>query len=170
MNPAHAPDPSVPADWTAVEPFPPLGGVRRSFISGEPEGDRLRVTFYERPGDTVLYAKVWFGPGAEGPPTLAHGGSIMGVLDEVMGAACWRRGLHVVAAHLATDFRHAVSLGLDATCEGWIEEINGRKVTARSRMYTADGAVLAESDGLFIILDPARLDALVENGKRREQK
>ncbi len=166
MIPAQAPVPNIPADWTPVEPFPPLGEVRRSFISGEPAGDRLRVTFYERPGDRVLYAKAWFGPGAEGPPTLAHGGSIMGVLDEVMGAVCWRRGLHVVAARLCTDFRHGVDLGVDATCEAWIEEINGRKVTARSRMYRADGTVLAESDGLFIILDPARLDALIKKAER----
>jgi len=83
-----------------------------------------------------------------------------------MGAACWRRGLHVVAARLSTDFRHGVPLGLDATCEGWVEEINGRKVTARSRMYDADRRVLAESEGLFIVLEAHQLAALLENGKQ----
>ncbi len=166
MSPARAPEPAVASDWTPVDPFPALGR-RRSFISGEPTGDRLRLAYFRRPGDPILYAKAWFGPGAEGPPDIAHGGAIFGVLDEVMGGCCWLSGLHVVAARLCTDFKHVVPLGLDTTCEGWIEEVNGRKVTARARMYDDAGAVLAESDGLFIVLEAAQF---AEMKNRLEQR
>jgi hypothetical protein len=35
--------------------------------------------------------------------------------------------------------------------------VNGRKVTTRARLIDSAGVVLAESGGLFIIIDPAKI-------------
>src|ERR1700709_466682 len=43
-------------------------GVRGFFASGERGGDRLRVRYFWRGGDRPLVGRAWFGPGAEGPP------------------------------------------------------------------------------------------------------
>lgn len=147
-----------------MTPFPGLG-QRRSFISGDPDGSRLRVAYFEKPGSTRLFAKAWFGPGAEGPPGSAHGGAVMGVLDEVMGAACWHQALPVVLARLTTNVRHKIPLGTDATCEGWIAHIDGRKVTTHARMYDDAHRVLADAEGLFIILKPEQIEAFEEHRK-----
>ncbi len=168
MTHPRAPLPHRDPTWIPVEPFPALGN-RRSFISGEPEGDRLRVAYFHAPGSPHLFAKAWFGPGAEGPPGTAHGGSVMGVLDEVMGAACWHQGLPVVLARLTSNFRHKIPLGLDTTCEGWVEQVDGRKVTARARMYDAADRVLAEAEGLFIVLKPEQLRAFNDHARSRTE-
>lgn len=90
--------------WTPIEPLESVG-TGRSFVSGEPSGDRLRVRYYRRERDRALVGKIWFGPGAEGPPGHAHGGSMAAVLDEAMGAGAWLAGHAVVAAKLTINFR-----------------------------------------------------------------
>lgn len=133
--------------------------VGRSFISGYPKGDRLKITYYMRQEDQALVGKAWFGPEAEGPPGHAHGGSISGVLDEAMGIAAWMDGHPVVAAKLAVTFLQMVPLGTDATFEAWVERAEGRKVTTRGRLRLGE-IVFAEAEGLFITLPPERLGEL----------
>lgn len=155
--------PAVAAEpgWTPVKPFR-LEGGRGSFVSGDPEGDRLRVAYFQRDADGRLVGRAWFGPGAQGPPGHAHGGSIAAVLDEAMGAAAWLSGHLVVAARLDTNFRKMLPLGTDATMEAWIVGVEGKKVSAHGRLLAADGTVFAEADGLFIELDPERFRPMLE--------
>jgi len=108
-----------------------------------------------------LVGKAWFGPGALGPPGHAHGGSIAAVLDEAMGAAAWLAGHRAVAVHLATDFRRMLPLGTDAIFEAWIERVDGRKVSTRSRLFGPDGETSAEASALFLVLDPVRFAELL---------
>ena len=98
--------------WEPVKPFR-LEGGRGSFVSGDPRGDRLRVSYFRRIDDGLLVGRAWFGPGAQGPPGHAHGGSIAAVLDEAMGAAAWLAGHLVVAVRLDTRFRKMLPLGTD---------------------------------------------------------
>src|SRR5262245_36696762 len=109
MNPSsiapRAPQPHPPQGWTPLKPFV-LAGPGRPFL--ESGDDRLRVLYYRREADQGLVGLAWFGPGAQGPPGCAHGGSIMSVLDEAMGAACWQAGHRVMAARLTTNFRAPV--------------------------------------------------------------
>lgn len=148
-------------DWEPVEPLRIEGG-RGSFVTGEPEGDRLRVRYYRRRRDGRLTGRAWFGPGALGPPGHAHGGSIAAVLDEAMGAAAWLEGYLVVAVHLATDFRRMLPLGTDTTLEAWIEGVEGRKVYGRGRLLGDDREPFAEATGIFVVLDPERFRGLLE--------
>lgn len=135
-----------------VNPFPELP-TQASFVSGEPHGDRLRVDYFRREEDDVVVARVWFGPGSEGPPGYAHGGSVAAVLDEAMGAAAWLRGHTAVAARLVVDFRRMVEVATDARAEAWVVKHEGRKVTTRAKLLDAAGMLLAEAEGLFVELD-----------------
>ncbi len=153
--------PAVVAEdgWEAVEP-PRLEGGRGSFVSGDPQGERLRVRYFRRPGPRPLAGRAWFGPGSEGPPGHAHGGSMAAVLDEAMGAAAWMAGHRVVAVQLDTSFRHLLPLGTDAWLEAWVERADGRKVWTASRLYAGD-TLFAEATALFVTLDRERFAAML---------
>lgn len=162
MSDRHAPPEVVPEPgWTPIEP-PRLEGGRGSFVSGNPEGDRLRVRYFRRPDDRRLVGRAWFGPGAEGPPGHAHGGSIAAVLDEAMGAAAWTEGHIVVAVRLDTSFQRMLPLGTDATLEAWVDRVEGRKVWTRGRLLDAGGEPFATAEALFVKPDPGRFRPLLE--------
>jgi acyl-coenzyme A thioesterase PaaI-like protein len=156
----RAPEVRARPEWIPLEPLR-LEGGRGSFVSGDPEGDRVRVAYFRRPQDAVLVGRAWFGPGAVGPPQHVHGGAITAVLDEAMGAAAWLAGHVVVAARLSTDFRRLLPIGTDALFEAWIEGVEGRKVRARGRLLAEDGAPYAEAEALFVVLDPERFGEML---------
>lgn len=136
-------------------PFDPLraAGLRRSFVSGDHDSERLRVQYFRRK-DGRLVVEVWFGPGAEGPPGHAHGGSIAAVLDEAMGIAVWLAGHKAVAAQLITNFKRMIPLNTTARVETTIAGAEGRKVTVHARLLDRNGEMLADADGLFVVLTP----------------
>lgn len=162
---ARAPEVVAEAEWVPVEP-PRLEGGRGSFVSGDPEGERLRVRYFRRPADGRLVGRAWFGPGAEGPPEHAHGGSMAAVLDEAMGAAAWLGGHVVVAVQLDTSFRRMLPIGTDALFEAWVERVEGRKVWTRGRLFDEAGETFAETTALFVTLDPARFGDLLASVER----
>jgi len=162
---ARAPEVAAAEGWEPVEP-PRLEGGRGSFVSGDPEGERLRVRYFRRGGERPLVGRAWFGPGAEGPPGHAHGGSMAAVLDEAMGAAAWMAGHKVVAVQLDTSFRRMLPLGTDAWLEAWVERTEGRKVWTASRLFDAAGAPFAEATALFVTLDPERFGDLIARAAR----
>ena len=149
-----------------VQPFP-SGPSRRSFVSGEAaKSERTRVEYFRNPDNNHLHATVWFGPHTEGPPESVHGGAIAAVLDEAMGAVCWMNGHPVVGARITINYVHLTPLGFDGRVESWIEAIDGRKISIRSRLSDTAGKVHAEGDALFIELQPemkARLDQARSN-------
>ncbi|MBW8876651.1 MAG: PaaI family thioesterase [Acidobacteria bacterium] len=163
-----APEVTPEPGWRPIEP-PRLergtpGG--RSFVSGDPQGDRLRVCYFWRGGERPLVGRAWFGPGAEGPPGYAHGGSMAAVLDEAMGAAAWTAGHKVVAVQLDTSFRRMLPLGTDALLEAWVEGVEGRKVRTAGRLVGEAGEVFAEAKALFVTLDAERFGGMLEKAAR----
>lgn len=151
----ETPPPVVPdPGWEPVKAFR-LEGGRGSFVSGDPEGDTLRVAYF-RDAEGNLVGRVWFGPGALGPPGHAHGGSMAAVLDEAMGAAVWMHDRPSVAVNLNTDFRRMLPLGTDAYLEAGIERSEGRKVFTRGRIHDGEGTVFCEATGVFLHLEPER--------------
>lgn len=155
-----APPVTLPPGAVRVDPFPTLPGAH-SFVSGTSSGSRLRVAYYQMPGETALHARAWFGPDAEGPPGHAHGGSIAAVLDEAAGGAAWIAGHRILIARLCTDFRRPVPLGTDAVVEAWVESVDGRKVTTRARLRDEAGEPFAEAEALCVQLGADQLGALL---------
>lgn len=147
------PAPAAPPSWVPVDPFPTLK-PERSFVNDAVPNDRLRVAYFRVDGEPGLCAKAWFGPGAEGPPGFAHGGSVAAVLDEALGAAAWLAGHQVVVARLAIDMREMVPLGVDATLRAWVDRVEGRKVYCRARLSEAK-TTFAEGEALCIVLTEA---------------
>ena len=105
-------------------------------------------------------ARVWFGPGTQGPPGHAHGGATAALLDEAMGFCCWMVGHRVVAVRIEIDFRRMVPVGAVATLEAAVERIEERKVFPRARLLLPDGNVAAESSGIFLALAAEQLEML----------
>jgi len=163
----NAPSLSPENDWAELDMAQPRN-TQGSFVSGEPDGQRLRVCYYRRPADGALVGKVWFGPGALGPPGHAHGGSMAAVLDEAMGLAAWVAGHRVVAARLEVDFKNMMPLGTVATMEVTIAGVEGRKVHMAGVLRSPDGTAFAESRGLFIELSAEKVEQLrdIWNGGR----
>jgi len=159
MHPSLSPPEITPRpDWVPVEPFQLEG--QGSFLSGD-ETHRLRVRYFLR-ADGRLVGRAWFGPGTQGPPGHAHGGSMAAVLDEAMGAAAWLAGHTAVAAHLATNFQRMLPLGTDTYLEAWIDRVDGRKVWTRGRLLGEDDFVFADAEALFVVLRPEQLKPLIE--------
>ncbi len=147
--------------WTEIDTtFGLARGVGRQFISGDPDGQRLRIRYYSTPEDQAIVGRVWFGAEAEGPPAHVHGGAMASVLDEAMGLCCIVAKRGGVAARLVVDLRDMLPLGTVATVEAAIDHVEGRKISTRARLVGPDGRVFAEAQGLFIRLSAERVKAL----------
>lgn len=156
---AGAPELTGEDGWTAIDRFSGAGTLE-SYVSGDPRGRRLRVRYFRREADSALMARVWFGPGTQGPPGHVHGGALAALLDEAMGFAAWMVGRKVVAVRLETDFRRMVRLGAVGTLEAWIAGVEERKVLTRGRLLGPDGEVAVEAAGTFLELAPDHLQEL----------
>jgi acyl-coenzyme A thioesterase PaaI-like protein len=155
------------AGWTEPEDQLLPRGIGRSFVSGEPDGDRVRVRYFRRDADGALVGRAWFGPGTEGPPAHVHGGSMAALLDEAMGLACWIDGRKVLAGRLDVRFRAILPLGSLCTVEAWVDAIEGRNVTTRARLLGRDGTVHCKGEGLFVQLTDAQIDAMADEWRQR---
>ena len=152
------------AGWIVSNPLEALHS-QRNFVHDDPHGDRIRIRYYREAGRDALIAKVWFGPGAEGPPGHAHGGSLLAVIDEVAGGTVWVNGLAVVLARMETDMRKPVPLGRVMIVEGEIDRIDGRKVYSNAVVRDAEGTVYVEARGLFVKLDDKQFEYFKEHAQ-----
>ena len=149
--PITNPEFTAPEGWIPA-PFPRNFGRGRSFVSGEVSGDRLIVHYFSEEGSKLLRALVWFGPGAEGPPGHAHGGSMAAVLDEGMGFSGWHAGYPVVAATITVNFRRKLPLDVVHGVECLADRVENKKVYTSGRIYNLQsGEVYADASGLFIV-------------------
>ncbi len=128
---------------------PSLVGNSLRFVSGDPEGERFRVSYF-RGEQKELIARVWFGPETEGPPGHAHGGAMAAVLDEVLGLAAWAAGHPIVVGKLNIHFSQLLPLLTVMQVESEIVSVEGRKVKVKGKILSADGTVYASADCLCI--------------------
>ncbi len=155
----EVPELSPEPGWTEISTWMtrPRGTL---FLSDDPAGNRVRMRFFRRDTDGAIVGKAWFGPGAEGPPGHAHGGSIMAVLDEVIGRAAWHGGRPCLAAKITVSFRRVLPLGTVAHFEAWVDRVQGKKIFGLGRLTDAHGEPFAEAEGLFVALTAERLAEL----------
>ena len=135
--------------------FPPKKVHGHQFIH---DGNAIRVKYYMTE-DGTLAARAWFGPRCEGPPGHCHGGSMLAVLDEAMGAAAWIAGgsaRPVLAKSATGNFSAPLPLGTDTVLLSWVVGEDGDRVSTAAQLADPDtGDVFAEGSGLFVRLDPA---------------
>ena len=149
-----APNATPEPGWEPVVPFPSAEGT---FLA---DGDRVRLAYFRKPGEPILYAKAWFGKNTMGPPQHVHGGAIAATLDEAMGAACYMNGLQTVAATITISFVAMLPIETETIVEAAIDRIEGRKIHLRSTLTDGSGKVVAQGGGLFIVLREETLRAL----------
>lgn len=142
---------------------PPHVSLYKSFVLGDQAGGRFLIRYYKQQDGGLVAAKVCFGPGAQGPPGHAHGGSIAAVLDETMSAAVWVAGRAVLAAELTVRFRKMLPLEAPCIAEAGVARARGRKVWAWGRLRGRGGELYADSEGLYIEIEPSRLGELPES-------
>ena len=82
--------------------------------------------------------------------SIAHGGIVTTILDEVMAWALIEHDHWGVTAKLSVEFRKPVPIGRPIRAEGWVVEARRRVVTAAGRIVDAEGTVLATSEALYV--------------------
>lgn len=153
----------IPLDPLWQEVQLPFAHAVRSFVSGDPNGDRIRVRYFKTEELDQIWGRVWFGPGAEGPPGCVHGGAQAAVLDEVCGGCVWIFGHQVVALKLETDFLSFVPLQTELTLKAWIVQRDKRKIFTEGTLSDQDGQILARARVLFIQLSSEHMQKLGSN-------
>ncbi|MCP4677591.1 MAG: PaaI family thioesterase [Deltaproteobacteria bacterium] len=152
--------------WTEVQLVQHVLGCK-SFVSGDPTGDRLRVRYYRRDEDGSLLGRVWFGPEAEGPPGFVHGGALAAVLDEALGGVAWMSGHPVVSVRLSTKNLRPLPLDSIVTVEARVERVQGSKVYTAGSIFDDAGNKYSEGESLYIELNRNRYgDAIADVEKK----
>jgi len=164
--PADALDPEP--GWLPLGDWPFPTGKPGRFVSGDESGTRFRLRYYRDAAEPeCMHGKVWFGPGAEGPPNHAHGGSMAALLDEAAGMAAWGAGIPVVAATLTTHFKRMLPLLRVVEFESHIVSRKDRRVIIEARLFDGD-TVYATADALFMVINERMGRALDKAAKARD--
>jgi acyl-coenzyme A thioesterase PaaI-like protein len=127
--------------------FKAIGGT--PFMTSEPPGGMGLHLFSDQSGH--IRGTLAIDISKQGPPGYAHGGSLIALLDETMGAAAWSLGYRCVAANLQFNLRQSVPLGMEVTVTAEVAHVEGRKVFTVGQILLPEGAVAVEAQGLFII-------------------
>jgi acyl-coenzyme A thioesterase PaaI-like protein len=151
--------------WQPVVPFPSAEGT---FLDDgdppSPDGlrrtSRVRIAYFRKPNEPQLYAKAWFGRKTMGPPGHVHGGAMAAALDEAMGAVCWMNDHKTVAANISVKFVTMLPIDTETILESRIDRVEGRKIFTRASLTSPAGQIVAEGEGLFIVLREEALRAM----------
>lgn len=132
-------------------------GDRRSYVASD-TASRLTLEFFKRTDTGGLVTRVHFGADTEGPPGLAHSGSVSAAITEAMVFTAWSQGHGVLTMRLTTTFKQMVPVGATAIVETTIE-MDGPKITIRATMTGSNNGAdvhYAESEGLFMAIPAAK--------------
>jgi acyl-coenzyme A thioesterase PaaI-like protein len=91
----------------------------------------------------------------EGPPGYVHGGWIALAFDEMLGMANIASGHPGMTGRLSVRYRRPTPLHRPVVFEAWTEQVDGRRIVTRGTL-SVDGAVTAEGEGLFVVIDLER--------------
>jgi acyl-coenzyme A thioesterase PaaI-like protein len=106
--------------------------------------------------DPLAVGEVSFGTAYEGPPGCVHGAAIAAAFDQVLNVANLMSGNAGPTARLQMRYRRPTPLRRAVRFEGWVAQREERKVHSAGRLLV-DGVVTVEAEGLYIIVDPARV-------------
>jgi acyl-coenzyme A thioesterase PaaI-like protein len=100
-------------------------------------------------------------PRFQGWESVAHGGIVASILDEVMAWSVIGRDTWGVTARLAVAFHKPISIGRPIRAEGWVTEDRRRTFRTAGRILDREtGVVLASGEGAFVAAPPDQLAAL----------
>jgi acyl-coenzyme A thioesterase PaaI-like protein len=151
LAPALVPVPDPPKHATTGDPDAPDADPHDNFqfdaVLGLYNPLALPVEMTWEP--PVARGRACFTTAYEGPPGCVHGAMIAAAFDQVFNVANLRFGVAGPTAYLHVDYRRPTLLRRDLVFEGWVEQIDGRKVLCRGRIVQGE-AVTCEAEGLFV--------------------
>jgi acyl-coenzyme A thioesterase PaaI-like protein len=108
-------------------------------------------------GGTKLRGTVTFGRFFLGGNGVAHGGSQPLLFDDVFGRIA-NHGYPGVArtAYLKVNYRRITPLDTELTFDARRDKVEGRKRWVTGRLYTPDGDIASDAEGLFLHLLPGQ--------------
>jgi acyl-coenzyme A thioesterase PaaI-like protein len=107
----------------------------------------------------------------QGYPGRMHGGIVSTMIDEAMGWAVYHSKKWGTTARLAIRYRRPVQLDSRLRVEAWITNERHRLIELRAEVRDESGALLADSEGTYMLLDPrtaAMLSALARHVGRED--
>ena len=113
--------------------------------------------------------QVRFGTAYEGPPGHVHGGYIAAVFDEVLGFAPSLAENPGMTGTLTVKYRRPCALYQELEFDAGIDRIEGKKILA-SGTISFDSKLLAEADGVFVMITAERYQQMVASQRKREQE
>jgi len=129
------------------------------FACGELNEHGLHLALHASPEG--CWTEVSLEPRFQGWESVAHGGIVTTLLDEVMAWSVIARGTWGVTARLRLSFRRPVPVDRPIRAEGWVVEDRRRTFRTAGRVVDrGTGDVLAEAEGLFVSAPPAQLEEL----------
>jgi acyl-coenzyme A thioesterase PaaI-like protein len=139
----------------------------RCFACGELNEHGLRLQLHTNPEGS--WVELTLDPRFQGWDTVAHGGIVCTILDEVMAWSVIGRGMWGLTARLNVALRRPIPTGRAIRVEGWVVEEHRRAHRTAGRVLdAATGEVLATADGTFIAIPPDQLEPLkARYGMRR---
>jgi acyl-coenzyme A thioesterase PaaI-like protein len=114
-----------------------------------------------------VLGRVRFGSAYEGAPGCVHGGYVAAIFDEALGFAQSLSAHPGMTGTLTVRYRSPTPLHTELRMECWVDRTEGRKVFARGTLHASD-VLAAESEGIFISIDPSRFQALLRERAARE--
>ncbi|MCW2613956.1 MAG: hypothetical protein JWN08_950 [Frankiales bacterium] len=115
-------------------------------------------------GDEVVtdYA---FAEKHSGAPSIAHGGMVSALVDDLLGYTLYYVRQPGVTRRLEVDFLRPVVVGTTYTVRGRVDRVDGRKVFASCEGAAADGTVAFRGSGLFIVVPLSHFSLGAQSGE-----
>jgi acyl-coenzyme A thioesterase PaaI-like protein len=111
------------------------------------DGDRNR----KRVAATVTYGHQY-----EGPPGCVHGGMLAAAFDIVLAMGAATCGRLLVTGTITVRYLRPTPLHTELRFDGALVGIEGRKVRSSASVASPDGAICAEAEGTFLMVDDDR--------------
>jgi uncharacterized protein (TIGR00369 family) len=137
------------------------------FACGELNEGGLQLQIHTDPDGSWIETKL--APQFQGWDSVAHGGIVCTILDEVMAWSVIGRGTWGVTARLNVAFRKPIPTGRAIRAEGRVVEMGRRASRTEGQVLdAATGEVLATAEGTFMALPADQLARLkARYGMRR---
>ena len=162
-----------------LEPHQPIQRAddyqaRRYTIAPPEDGDRL-ISFTDRPisgpgnpaaNELVLWrdgmivrAVATFGRLSEASPGRVHGGITSATFDDVMGYVMIVEATAAYTGELTVRYKAPMLIGMPIHFEAAVTDRAGKvwTITATARAGSADGEIVSEASGKFVVVSPERL-------------
>ncbi|HJW22207.1 MAG TPA: PaaI family thioesterase [Candidatus Limnocylindrales bacterium] len=129
------------------------------FACGELNEQGLRLVLHVTADG--CWTETTLAPRFQGWESVAHGGIVTTLLDEVMAWSVIGRGTWGVTARISVAFRRPVPVGRPIRAEGVVVEDRRRTIRTSGRVLDAGtGEILAEGEGTFVAAPPEQLAQL----------